>query len=205
METRLAEFKVRNIGLAARCEVCHQDDLFNAETGECARCRGLIPQIENVIPSLFSEPISRTPVSDFGRRTALTAAILASVMAVPGILGVMLLLYLGVALFGDFLTSPDRVGASMLVIIGLATNFAALGLILNYWYWRIARKSTEAGARKAIWTISLIYNALILGLGLFISIDYFFSRAPLFFFWLAGISLMIGASLGALFEERKRG
>jgi hypothetical protein len=204
METKIAEFKVRTVGLAARCEVCHQDDLFNRETGECARCSGLIPQIENVIPSLFSEPISRTPVSDFGRRTALTAAILASIMAVPGTLGVMLAIY-ALILFIVGLTEGETPGLKEAGFVSLVLHLSVMGFVLNYWYWKIARKSTETGARKAIWAISLIYNVLILGLGLFTYIDYFFSRAPLFFFWLAGISLMIAASLGALFEERKRG
>jgi hypothetical protein len=204
METRIAEFKVRNVGLATRCEVCHQDDLFDPATGECGRCQGLIHSIEQALPSLFSDPISWTPVSDFGRRTAMTAAVLASVMALPAILGVLALLYLGALIIGDFIHG-NRSEAGTLVIVGFAANFAVLGFILNYWYWKIARKSTETGERKAIWILSLLYNAIIICLGVAASVSDHFSRAPLFILWLAGVSVMIAASLGALLEERKRG
>lgn len=32
------QFQIKNEGLAARCEVCHQEDQFNPESGYCRRC-----------------------------------------------------------------------------------------------------------------------------------------------------------------------
>lgn len=32
-------FRVRRTEQPARCEVCHQDDCFEGQTGYCARCR----------------------------------------------------------------------------------------------------------------------------------------------------------------------
>ena len=33
-----SELKVRTESLPQRCDICHQSDLFNPETGHCARC-----------------------------------------------------------------------------------------------------------------------------------------------------------------------
>ena len=35
------QFQIKNEGLAARCEVCHQADKFDSETGYCWRCSTL--------------------------------------------------------------------------------------------------------------------------------------------------------------------
>lgn len=40
-------FRVTRESVATRCEICHQTDLFNAISGHCKRCGGLVnPQIE---------------------------------------------------------------------------------------------------------------------------------------------------------------
>lgn len=49
------KFLVRQEKLAVRCEICHQVDLFNPETGHCARCARVTP------PSLPEYP---QPVQD---------------------------------------------------------------------------------------------------------------------------------------------
>lgn len=36
-------FQVKTESLAARCDICHQADLFDAETGSCRRCGMLVP------------------------------------------------------------------------------------------------------------------------------------------------------------------
>jgi hypothetical protein len=38
---------VKRESLPVRCEVCHQTDLFNPETGTCARCNGVLEQVSN--------------------------------------------------------------------------------------------------------------------------------------------------------------
>lgn len=35
------QFQIKNEGLAARCEVCHQGDQFDPESGYCRRCGSL--------------------------------------------------------------------------------------------------------------------------------------------------------------------
>ncbi len=34
--------RIRNVTLATRCEICHQADCFDPESGVCARCSGLV-------------------------------------------------------------------------------------------------------------------------------------------------------------------
>ncbi len=37
-------FQVKTESLAVRCDICHQADLFDAETGSCRRCGALVPR-----------------------------------------------------------------------------------------------------------------------------------------------------------------
>jgi hypothetical protein len=39
------KLKIINESLPERCEICHCSDLFNSETGYCARCNNVIPAI----------------------------------------------------------------------------------------------------------------------------------------------------------------
>jgi hypothetical protein len=52
---RLQDFLIRHETLAKRCEICHQSDAFNAETGECARCARLF------IPHSFDAHLAERP------------------------------------------------------------------------------------------------------------------------------------------------
>lgn len=60
-------FRIRSEHLPSRCEICHQADLFDPETGHCLRCAdvlGLIP--------VWSPPAPRRPVfSLFGNSSPL--------------------------------------------------------------------------------------------------------------------------------------
>lgn len=52
-ETKLV---VRRESLPARCEICHQADLFDAETGLCTRCEGVRPIEGTPFPADFNLP-----------------------------------------------------------------------------------------------------------------------------------------------------
>jgi len=44
------KIKIKVEHLAKRCEICHQDDLFNAEINICGRCEGVILRISSPSP-----------------------------------------------------------------------------------------------------------------------------------------------------------
>lgn len=50
-ETKLI---VRRESLPARCEICHQTDLFDAETGLCKRCEAVRPIEGTTFPADFN-------------------------------------------------------------------------------------------------------------------------------------------------------
>ncbi|MBX7221135.1 MAG: hypothetical protein K1Y36_14400 [Blastocatellia bacterium] len=50
---------LRNITLPTRCEICHQADRFNPETGRCTRCQQIstaVPQSKDAIQSTSIPP-----------------------------------------------------------------------------------------------------------------------------------------------------
>lgn len=57
MEKEKTELKVNSISLPERCEICHQDDLFDPVNNFCARCCGIEPR-EHVASQL--EPAALT-------------------------------------------------------------------------------------------------------------------------------------------------
>lgn len=212
MKTKVAEFRVRNVGLAARCEVCHQDDLFDPATGRCERCESIVAAIRKPCGAIPHEIATTTPVSNAGRRLSIAATIFALCMAIPGVFGL-----LGVGYWGFLITAGiTRLESDTLLIlfgVNMGLYLPALGFILNFWYLRIAARDTETGARKTIWVISTIYNAILLAGGIVLSMSadfteepifFIFSEKPIFFMWLVGISLMILISAGACIEEFRR-
>ncbi len=52
-ETKLI---VRRESLPARCEICHQTDLFDAQTGICKRCEAVRPIEGTPFPAEFNVP-----------------------------------------------------------------------------------------------------------------------------------------------------
>ncbi len=203
METKISEFRVRNVGLAARCEVCHQDDLFDPATGRCERCEGIVAAIRKPFGAIPHEIATMTPVSSIGQRLSIAASLIALSMALPGIFGILVIGFYAILLLAG-ITHLESGTLLMPLGIGLGLYLPALGFILNFWYLRIAARDTETGARKTIWVISTSYNAILLVGGIVIAFLAGFFLEPIFFMWLVGISLMILISAGACIEEFRR-
>jgi hypothetical protein len=205
VETKVAEFKVRNVGLAARCEVCHQDDLFNPETGECARCCGVLTIDKAPSPTTFSTPVVETETKAhqfwYGRNLALGAAILSSFAAVPGTAMAMAILVLVLRALGTPKDTSDP-----FVFLGIAAGslgFIGVGFCQLYWYWKTAIGTTRSNQRKKLWGGSAVYNGvLLLALGHELAgWDLFLD--PMSIVWLGWLAVMTMISGLALLEEYK--
>lgn len=48
------KIKIRVEHLAKRCEICHQDDLFNAEINICGRCEGVSLIVSSPSPAVHN-------------------------------------------------------------------------------------------------------------------------------------------------------
>ena len=186
METRLAEFKVRNIGLAARCEVCHQDDRFNAETGECARCQSFLITLA---PPKPENPTSVTPISPFGLKLASLATILSTIMAIPGIGGVLLFFSILLKLVSDFTLAGVHLIRDVGILVVLLGSIGA-GYYLLYWYAKILRLATESDQRRKLWFWSTVYNFLLLLGIIFFLIQIGVVGEPLSLLWLGPVGVM---------------
>jgi hypothetical protein len=202
METRLAEFKVRTVGLAARCEVCHLDDLFNPETGKCARCQDALAALETSPPATIRAPVAATGTrpSRKGLKLAQTAAVLSTLMAIPGT--VIPLSTLSLVL--TTLRTYRATGNSSLFFgaTGGILGFTVVGFYQLYWYWKILKSETRSNQRKKLWGCSAIYNWLLFLILIHQSPEGSF-HDPLSVFWLGLLALMTMISGLAFLEEYK--
>lgn len=146
MGARLVEFKVRNVGLAARCEVCHQEDLFNPETGECARCSGALAALEASLPATVAE--AGSPPHTFGWRLASAALILSLLLAIPGTMALVVIVYFFMGTLISAITTGDLL--LFMVIMGGSLGFIGAGYYLLHWYWKIWRFVTESHQRRRV-------------------------------------------------------
>jgi hypothetical protein len=162
METLVAAFKIRNVGLATRCEVCHQDDLFDPMTGDCGRCRGALAALETSPPATLPETAAEagSPPHSFGWRLASAALILSIILAIPGTMALVVILYLSLTILGGNVAFSDLL--LYLVIMGGVLGFIGAGYYQLYWYWKIWRFETESDRRRALWFWSTVYNLLLL-------------------------------------------
>lgn len=164
METKIADLKVRHVGLAARCEVCHQDDLFNPKTSECARCQDTLVTFQTGLQPLamVMEPVSPESISPVGRELATVSAAISLLFAVPGLLAFLQFFYL--VFFGLIALPRDPTGTPIQLFgfILLGAILPVCGFFLFFWYWKIALKPTLRRTRNRVWTFSTIFNGLLL-------------------------------------------
>lgn len=203
METRIAELKIRHVGLAARCEVCHQDDLFNAETGECARCCDALAALEASPPATIPATAveASSPPHTFGWRLASAALILSAIMGIPGTVALVVIVYF---FMGSLISTVTR-GELLpfLVLMGGSLGFTGAGYYLLHWYWKIWGFVTESHQRRRVWFWSTAYNALLLlGIGFFLN-SLLLTGNPLAFLWFGLVGMMTVISGLAFLEEYK--
>lgn len=201
METKVAEFKVRNVGLASRCEVCHQDDLFNPETGECARCCGALAALEASAPAAMpaTNAEAGSPPHTFGWRLASAALILSTIMGIPGTIALVVTLYLLLTFTGNNRATGDAL--LFLTFMGCFLGFIGAGYYQLYWYWKIWRFETESSHRRRVWFWSTVYNALLLlGIG-FVLNSLLLTGNPFSLLWFGMVGTMTVISGLAYREE----
>ncbi len=198
MGTKVADLTVRRVGHAARCEICHQEDRFDAETGECARCRGiLIPPAlalnDGALPIFPILQPSRT-----GRILNFLAAIGATLLGIPAgycaagiintaITNILVLSYRGVSTSG--LEEP-------ILFWGLAIPIVGLTLLLYFWI--AVNRAFAPRTRIAAWATSLLFA----GSALFLLPRFFsYVSSGMGIAWLVGSFVMTLISITALVEE----
>lgn len=52
--------------LPTRCDICHQMDLFDPQTGECKRCKKLANQLKKLSKKQISHPSDASALQVFG-------------------------------------------------------------------------------------------------------------------------------------------
>jgi hypothetical protein len=142
-------FRIKTEGQPQRCDVCHQDDLFDPLSGHCSRCSALIPIFE---PPVLSPPPNET---NFGGLWLLGDIL---VTLFSGLFG---LVALG-AFAGFGIWKID--GASLtevLVMVGLML-FSMPGFALLYWYVQILRERADVFQARKVWFWTVVYNTLII-------------------------------------------
>jgi hypothetical protein len=197
METKVAEFRVRNVGLAARCEVCHQDDLFDPATGECRRCRNVPLPVE---PSAIgdSPTVSFPEPSRLGRILTVLAATGASILSIPagfctfGIINTAIN-SLVIRAYRDISTSYTD---EPIFFWGLVIPVVGIALLLHFWL--AVNRIFAPRTRIIAWMIATLYA----GSALFLLPRFFSYVSPgAGTAWMVGSFLMTLISCFALIEE----
>ncbi len=147
-------FRIKAEGYPHRCEICHQDDLFDPVSGHCSRCSSLLPVVP-VLPPL--------PEGDFGGLWLLGDILLMVLSAGMGLIA--LAVFAAFGLWGIVQATLPEV----LRMIGIMV-FSMPGFALLYWYVRIYLERVDAFQARRTWFWTAVYNTLIVlilaGLGL---------------------------------------
>lgn len=102
--------RVRNEGLAERCEICHKADAIDPESGECLRCRDVVIPDDQLFLNLEDKPTSFSV--PFGRMggSKIISFLLATVFlnATAGFFGTLFLAGIVLVLTGGYRLLSER-------------------------------------------------------------------------------------------------
>lgn len=81
------ELIIKEVGVAVRCEVCHQADLYNGQTNQCLRCEGIMDMVSLSTSGQVRVGISERQIGEHKRQAQMykVVRILVGVLAVVGI------------------------------------------------------------------------------------------------------------------------
>ncbi len=139
-------FQIKTEGLPRRCEVCHQDDLFDPLSGHCGRCSALFfAPLPLLVPAGNQQ-------ADFIRGWCNGIAFVGS--SLIGLFGFWILVTLWVV--------PLREYNVTLLLSNLGiTVFFGFGYYLLYWYSRIVFGEIDSSRRRWVGLATFTYNLLI--------------------------------------------
>ncbi len=140
-------FRIKAEGYPHRCEICHQDDLFDPLSGHCSRCSALLPILE---------PPTLPPASedDFGGLWLLGDFLVTLFSGFVGLIAVGVFIWFGIwKIDGASFTE-------VLAMVGLML-FSMPGFALLYWYVQILRERTDVFQARKVWFWTVVYNLLI--------------------------------------------
>lgn len=138
-------FQVKTEGLPQRCDICHQDDLFDPLSGYCGRCSAIVPTIAGnlAFPNAAGQESRRWPyVIPLVGSGAL------------GLIGFGLLIQICFTVTYQ----PNLVG--ILFLLGLIT-FAGFGYYLCYCYLLLVLGEMNSRERRWVGKATLLYNLVI--------------------------------------------
>lgn len=148
-------FQIKTEGLPQRCEICHQDDLFDPFSGHCGRCSQIVPP--NPVNLAFPNADERVE-----RRWPNVVSLLGS--GTLGLIGFGLLIQICLTVANQ----PNLVG--ILFLLGIIV-FAGFGYYLCYCYLLLVLGVMNTGERRWVGKATLLYNLTI-----FIASALFFLR-----------------------------
>lgn len=138
-------FQIKTEGRPQRCEICHQDDLFDPLSGHCGRCSGIVPA--NAVNLAF--PNAGEPE---GRRWPNVVSLLGS--GTLGLIGFGLLIQVCLTVA----YRPNLLG--ILFLLGIIA-FAGFGYYLCYCYLLLVLGEMDTPERRWVGKATLLYNLVV--------------------------------------------
>jgi hypothetical protein len=143
-------FKIKAESLPQRCEICHQDDLFEPLSGHCSRCSAIIP-IPPVLPPL--------PEGDFDGLWSLGDTL---VMVVSSGFAVVALLVFAFFSLLPLDEGENYVPIQFVIDLGGMLLLSTPGIVLLPVYVQVYRERLNALQVRNIWVGTVGYNLLAL-------------------------------------------
>ncbi len=138
-------FQIKTEGRPHRCEICHQDDLFDPLSGHCGRCAGIVPA------NVLNPALPNTTGREDGRWPNVVSLLGSGLLGLIGF-GLLIQVILTVAY------QPNLLG--ILFLPGIIA-FAGFGYYLCYCYLLLVLGEMDTRERRRVGKGTLLYNLVV--------------------------------------------